>query len=57
MRILADEGFNEKFVNQLRTSGFSVDWILEQYSGISDDKVIEIAIQQANFIDRRQRFW
>jgi len=43
MRILADEGFNGKFVNQLRTSGFSVDWILEQHSGISDDEVIEIA--------------
>ena len=43
MEILADEGFNGKFVSKLRADGFSIEWILETNPGIPDEEVINIA--------------
>ena len=41
--LLADEGFNGKFVREIRKNGFKVDWILEDHPGISDREIIELA--------------
>jgi len=43
MKILADEGFNGIIIKELRQSGLALEWILENNSGITDYKVIEIA--------------
>jgi len=41
--ILADEGLNGNIVRLLRASGFSVKWVLEDNSGISDNEVMLLA--------------
>ncbi len=43
MNLVADEGVDKPIVDHLRLLGHSVYYILEEKSGISDDKVLEIA--------------
>jgi predicted nuclease of predicted toxin-antitoxin system len=43
MRIVADENLNAQFVKDLRLNGYDLVSIREEYSGISDTEVANLA--------------
>ena len=46
MKFLADEGVDKSIVDQLRDSGFDVQFILETHRGIDDEGVLQIANEE-----------
>jgi predicted nuclease of predicted toxin-antitoxin system len=50
MRILADENIAGIVVKHLRSLGYDVRWITEGDSGVDDQRVWEIAKQDARFL-------
>ena len=50
MRFLADENLSGEIVESLRDQGHDLLWIREYCRGISDDKIIDIAISEKRII-------
>jgi predicted nuclease of predicted toxin-antitoxin system len=45
MRFLVDENLSRALVTAMRAEGWDVDWIVELAPSVSDDVVIEMAVQ------------
>jgi predicted nuclease of predicted toxin-antitoxin system len=50
MKLLVDEGVDKPIVDLLRHSGFDVHYILETHRGIEDEKVLQIANEEARVL-------
>jgi predicted nuclease of predicted toxin-antitoxin system len=50
MKFLVDEGVDKPIVDLLRATGFDVHYILETDRGIDDDKVLQIANDEARIL-------
>lgn len=50
MKFLADENFSKPSVDLLRESGVDILWISEKSPGITDEKVMKLAIEQERTI-------
>jgi predicted nuclease of predicted toxin-antitoxin system len=50
MKLLVDEGVDKPIVDLIRSSGFDVRYILETDRGINDDKVLQIANEEARIL-------
>ncbi|MDQ1265465.1 MAG: hypothetical protein QG635_615 [Bacteroidota bacterium] len=48
--IIADENIHSEIINSLRDAGHDVLSIIEQYSGISDENIINLSIENKRII-------
>ena len=51
MNFLADESIDRQIVDRLRQDGHAVRYVAEMEPGISDDKVLDLANQEADVVD------
>ena len=51
MNFLADESIDRQIVDHLRQDGHAVRYVAEMEPGISDDKVLDLANQEADVVD------
>lgn len=46
MRILADENIEREFIEALREADFDVLSVRESYVGLTDDEILQIAVDE-----------
>ena len=51
MNFLADESIDRQIVDRLRQDGHAVRYVAEMEPGISDDRVLDLANQEADVVD------
>ena len=56
--IIADENIDFRIIQELRKNGIEVFSIAEEFRGIGDFEIIELAKKnRPDNLNRRQRFW